>query len=102
MTIKEAKLPVTLHLVFDNDPELYSCELVAIENFDPSLREPQDKLSSGQVDDTCKLVCEDLMPQTCRLTAPYSSLDADAIHFETGVHLFLDENEAAKLVASFK
>lgn len=89
MTIIEAKLPVTLHLVFDNDPELYSCELVAIENIDTE-------------NDTCKLVCEDLMPQTCRLTAPYSSLDAAAIHFETGIHLFLDENEAMKLAESFK
>lgn len=89
MTIKEAKLPVTLHLVFDNDSELYSCELVAIENIDTE-------------NDTCKLVCEDLMPQTCRLTAPYSSLDAAAIHFETGVHLFLDKNEAEKLAASFE
>lgn len=89
MTIKETKLPVTLHLVFDNDPELYSCELVAIENIDT-------------VNDTCKLVCEDLMPQTCRLTAPYSSLDAAAIHFETGVHLFLDKDEAEKLAASFE
>lgn len=89
MTIKEAKLPVTLHLVFDNDSELYSCELVAIENIDTE-------------NDTCKLVCEDLMPQTCRLTAPYSSLDAAAIHFETGVHLFLDKDEAEKLAASFE
>ena len=89
MTIKEAKLPVTLHLVFDNDPELYSCELVAIENIDTE-------------NDTCKLVCEDLMPQTCRLTAPYSMLDTSAVHFESGVHLFLDESEATKLVESFK
>ena len=88
MTIKEAKLPVTLHLVFDNDPELYSCELVAIENIDPST-------SSGQANDTCKLVCEDLMPQTCRLTVPFSMLDTSAVHFESGVHLFLDENEAS-------
>ena len=89
MTIEEANLPVTLHLVFDNDSELYSCELVAIESIDTE-------------NDTCKLVCEDLMPQTCRLKAPYSSLDADAIHFETGIHLFLDENEATKLAESFK
>lgn len=89
MTIKEAKLPVTLHLVFNNDPELYSCELVAIESIDTE-------------NDTCKLVCENLMPQTCRLKAPYSSLDADAIHFETGVHLFLDEDEAMKFATSFK
>lgn len=95
MTIKEAKLPVTLHLVFDNDPELYSCELVAIENIDPST-------SSGQANDTCKLVCESLMPQTCRLTAPYSMLDTSAVHFESGVHLFLDESEATKLAESFK
>ena len=88
MTIKEAKLPVTLHLVFDNDPELYSCELVAIENIDTE-------------NDTCKLVCEDLMPQTCRMKAPYSYLDADAIHFETGIHLFLDENDAIKFTESF-
>ena len=87
MTIKEAKLPVTLHLVFDNDPELYSCELVAIESIDTE-------------NDACTLVCEDLMPQTARLKAPYSMLDADAIHFETGVHLFLDENEAMKLAES--
>lgn len=85
MTIKEAKLPVTLHLVFDNDSELYSCELVSIENIDAE-------------NNTCKLVCEDLMPQTCRLTAPYSYLDAAAIHFETGVHLFLDEAEAKAFV----
>ena len=89
MTIKEAKLPVTLHLVFDNDPELYSCELVAIESIDAE-------------DDTCKLVCENLMPQTCRLTAPLSMLDTSAVHFESGVHLFLDESEATKLVESFK
>ena len=94
MTIKEAKLPVTLHLVFDNDPELYSCELVAIENIDPST-------SSGQANDACKLVCENLMPQTCRLTVPFSMLDTSSVHFESGVHLFLDENEAVKLAASF-
>lgn len=93
MTIKEAKLPVTLHLVFDNDSELYSCELVAIENI-PST-------SSGQANNTCKLVCEDLMPQTCRLTAPYSMLDTSAVHFESGVHLFLDESEAQKLAETF-
>lgn len=81
MTIKEAKLPVILHLVFNNDPELYSCELVAIENIDTE-------------NDTCKLVCEDLMPQTCRLTASYSMLDTSVVHFESGVHLFLDEAEA--------
>lgn len=81
MTIKEAKLPVTLHLVFDNDPELYSCELIAIEGIDTE-------------NDTCKLVCEDLMPQVARLKAPYSYLDADAINFESGIHLFLDEDEA--------
>lgn len=81
MTIKEAQLPVTLHLVFNNDPELYSCELVDIASIDME-------------NDTCKLVCEGLTPQTTRLKVPYSSLDADAIHFETGVHLFLDENEA--------
>lgn len=85
MTIKETKLPVTLHLVFDNDSELYSCELVAIEDIDTE-------------NDTCKLVCEDLMPQTCRLTAPYSSLNAAAIHFETGVHLFLDKDEAKAFI----
>ena len=85
MTIKEATLPVTLNLVFDNDPELYSCELVAIENID----------TGG---DTCTLVCEDLMPQTCRLKTPYTSLDADAIHFATGIHLFLDETEAEKFI----
>ena len=89
MTIKEAKLPVTLNLVFDNDSELYSCELVAIENIDTE-------------NNTCTLVCENLMPQTCRLKAPYTSLDADAIHFATGIHLFLDENEATKLAESFK
>lgn len=89
MTIKNEKLPVSLHLVFDNDSELYSCELVAVEDINP-------------VNDTCKLVCEGLMPQTCRLTAPYSSLDAAAIHFETGVHLFLDKDEAEKLAASFE
>lgn len=89
MTIKEAKLPVILHLVFDNDSELYSCELVAVENVDDE-------------SDTCNLVCEDLMPQTCRLKVQYSSLNADAIHFETGVHLFLDENEAKKLAETFK
>ncbi|MCQ2223838.1 MAG: hypothetical protein MJZ35_08650 [Bacteroidaceae bacterium] len=63
MTIKEAKLPVTLYLVFDNDSEIYPCELVAVESIDTE-------------NDTCKLVCNDLMPQTCRLTAPYSMLDA--------------------------
>ena len=88
MTIKEAKLPVTLHLVFNNDPDLYSGELVAIKNIDTEK-------------DTCTLVCEDIMPQTARFKVPYSSLDADAIHFETGVHLFLNENEAMKLAASF-
>lgn len=93
MTIKEATLPVTLHLVFDNDPELFSCELVAIENI-PST-------SSGQANNTCTLVCEDLMPQTCRLKTPYTSLDAEAIHFESGVHLFLDESEAQKLAETF-
>lgn len=85
MTIKDAALPVTLTLVFDNDPEIYTCELVGVEDIDTN-------------NDTCKLVCEDLMPQTCRLKAPYSSLDADAIHFETGVHLFLDETEAKAFV----
>ena len=89
MTIKEAKLPVTLHLVFDDDSELYSCELAAIENVDTE-------------NDTCKLVCENLMPQTCRLTAPYSMLDTSAVHFESGVHLFLDEAEAMALAATFK
>lgn len=88
MTIKEATLPVTLHLVFDNDPELFSCELVAIENIDTE-------------SNTCTLVCEDLMPQTCRLKTPYTSLDASAIHFESGVHLFLDESEAQKLAETF-
>ena len=94
MTIKEANLPVTLHLVFDNDPELYSCELVAIENIDPST-------SSGQANDTCKLVCEGLTAQTCRLKAPYSSLDADAVHFESGVHLFLDGAKALRACGEF-
>lgn len=89
MTIKEAKLPVILHLVFDNDSVLYTCELVSIENIDTE-------------NDTCKLVCENLMPQTCRLTAPYSMLDTSGVHFESGVHLFLDENEAIKLTESFK
>lgn len=88
MTIKEATLPVSLHLVFDNDPELFSCELVAIENID-------------EANDTCTLICEDLMPQTCRLKAPYTSLDADAIHFATGIHLFLDETEAQKLAETY-
>lgn len=81
MTIKEAKLPTSLHLVFDNDPELYSCELVAIESIDTD-------------NDTCKLICEYLTPQTCRLAVPYSMLDTNALHFETGVHLFLDKNDA--------
>lgn len=89
MTIKEAKLPVTLHLVFDNDSELYTCELVAIENIDTE-------------NDTCKLVCEDLMPQTCRLKAPYSMLDTSTVHFESGVHLFLNEDEAIALAETFK
>lgn len=89
MTIKEAKLPVTLHLVFDNDSELYTCELVAIENIDTE-------------NDTCKLVCEDLMPQTCRLKAPYSMLDTSAVHFESGVHLLLNEDEAIALAETFK
>lgn len=89
MTIKEAKLPVTLHLVFDNDSEFYTCELVAIENIDTE-------------NDTCKLVCEDLMPQTCRLKAPYSMLDTSAVHFESGVHLFLNEDEAIALAETFK
>lgn len=89
MTIKEAKLPVTLYLVFDNDSEIYPCELVAVESIDTE-------------NDTCKLVCEDLMPQTCRLTAPYSMLDTNAVHFETGVHLFLDEDEAIALAETFK
>ena len=88
MTIKEATRPVTLHLVFDNDPELFSCELVAIENIDTE-------------NNTCTLVCEDLMPQTCRLKTPYTSLDAEAIHFESGVHLFLDESKAQKLAETF-
>lgn len=89
MTIKEAKLPVTLHLVFNNDPDLYSGELVAIKNIDTEK-------------DTCTLVCEDIMPQTCRLTAPYSMLDTSAVHFDSGVHLFLDENEAMALAETFK
>lgn len=89
MTIKEAKLPVTLYLVFDNDSEIYPCELVAVESIDTE-------------NDTCKFVCNDLMPQTCRLTAPYSMLDTSAVHFETGVHLFLDEKEAVALVETFK
>lgn len=89
MTIKEAKLPVTLYLVFDNDPEICPCELIAVENIDPE-------------NDTCKLVCNDLMPQTCRLKATYSMLDTSAVHFESGVHLFLDETEAKALAESYK
>lgn len=89
MTIKEATLPVTLHLVFDNDPELFSCELVAIENID-------------EAGDICTLVCEDLMPQTCRLKVPYSQLDASALHLGTGLHLLLDETDAVELAESFK
>lgn len=100
MTIKEATLPVTLHLVFDNDSELFSCELVAIENI-PSHSTDSGQASSGQANNTCTLVCEDLMPQTCRLKTPYTSLDASAIHFESGVHLFLDESEAQKLAETF-
>ena len=88
MTIKEAQLPVALTLVFDNDPETYTCQLIAIENIDTE-------------NDTCKLICEDLMPQTCRLKAPYSMLDTSAVHFDTGVHLFLNEDEAKALVESF-
>ena len=88
MTIKEATLPVSLHLVFDNDPELFSCELVAIENID-------------EAGDICTLVCENLMPQTCRLKAPLSMLSTSAVHFESGVHLFLDQSEAEQFIESF-
>lgn len=88
MTIKEATLPVELSLVFNNDSEVYSCTLVDIVNVDAEA-------------DVCTLVCEDLMPQTCRLKAPYSMLDSAALHFESGVHLFLDEAEATAFAESF-
>lgn len=89
MTIKTTTLPAAMTLVFDNDPETYTCQLTAIENIDTE-------------NDTCVLVCDDLMPQTCRLKAPYSMLDTSAMHFESGVHLFLDENEALDFVRSFE
>ena len=63
---------------------------------------PEEELVALVSDNKSKLVCENLMPQTCRLTAPHSMLDTSAVHFESGVHLFLDESEATKLVESFK
>lgn len=88
-TIKETTLPATLFLVFDDDPETYSCLLTAIDCINTDA-------------DTCVLVVDELTSQTTRLRAPYSMLDTRIVHFETGVHLFLDAADAASFAAKFK
>ena len=80
MTFKEATLPVTIYMKFDNDDELYEGVLIGITE--------QDKTK-----DSCVLLVDDLMPQTTRLKVRLSQLDGDVMEFRTDVTIYLNNPE---------
>ena len=77
MTFKEATLPVTIYLKFDNDDEVYDGELI-------------DITEQNETEDSCVLHVDGLMPQTARLKISLSQLDSDVMNFKTGVTISLN------------
>lgn len=77
MTFKEATLPVTIYLKFDNDDEVYDGELI-------------DITEQNETEDSCVLHVDGLMPQTARLKISLSQLDSDVMNFKTGVTIYLN------------
>lgn len=80
MTFKEATLPVTIYLKFDNDDEVYDGELI-------------DITGQNETEDSCVLHVDGLMPQKVRLKIPLSQLDGDVMNFGTGVTIYMNNPE---------
>ena len=80
MTFKEAKLPKSVYLIFDNDEEIYEGILIEIVDIDKE-------------ENQCVLLVDNLMPQTARLQVPYTALEDSVMHM-AGVHLFIDKETA--------
>ena len=80
MTFKEAALPVTIYLKFDNDDEVYDGELINITG-------------QNETEDSCVLHVDGLMPQRVRLKIPLSQLDGNVMDFGTGVTIYLNNPE---------
>ena len=80
MTFKEAKLPKSVYLIFDNDEEIYEGILIEIVDI-------------NEAEDQCVLLVDDLMPQTAKLEVPYTALNESVMHM-VGVHLFVDKEAA--------
>ncbi len=80
MTFKEATLPVTIYLKFDNDDEVYEGELI-------------DITEHNETEDSCVLLVEDLMPQKVHLKIRLSQLEGDVMNFDTGVTIYLNNPE---------
>jgi hypothetical protein len=81
MTFATAELPLKFYVRFDNDDEIYEGCLNEITNID------EEK-------DQCTFVVTDLMPEKSQLTIPYSQIDQKTIHFETGIHLYIHQEDA--------
>ena len=80
MTFKEAALPVTIYLKFDNDDEVYDGELINITG-------------QNETEDSCVLHVDGLMPQRVRLKIPLSQLDGNVMDVGTGVTIYLNNPE---------
>jgi hypothetical protein len=80
MTFKEAKLPKSIYLIFDNDEEIYEGILIEIVDI-------------NEAEDQCVLLVDNLMPQTAKLEVPYTALNESVMHM-AGVHLFVDKEAA--------
>lgn len=80
MTFKEATLPVTIYLKFENDDEVYDGELI-------------DITEQNETDDSCVLHVDGIMPRTAHLKIPLSQLDGDVMNFKTGVTIYLNNPE---------
>ena len=80
MTFKEATLPVTIYLKFDNDDEVYDGQLI-------------DITGQNKTEDSCMLHVDGIMPQTVLLQIPLSQLESDVMNFSTGVTIYLNNPE---------
>jgi len=84
-TFKTTQLPTELYFIFNDDDEIYDGELLEITDIDEECN-------------SCRLIAA--IPQRARMQLPYSFLDSDAIHLPTGVHFFLNYDDAVKQLTS--
>ena len=79
MTFKEVELPKVIHLIFDNDDEMYPGILIEIKDI-------------NEAEDNCVLRV-DIVSEIVNLKVPYTALNESAMHM-AGVHLFVDKEAA--------